>query len=668
MFLLSLLFIFKVASSQSITKVCGPGTKETTGSCVSIENNDVLRSLNWMTTPPTKSCKKINTIQGIAVCEDNLPKDCLIWSEISTYWCDDLGSLEFERYWSQRCDVVLYQFTAYFKGNTCKTPEGKSFPESPRLSIVRNNMWGAKTFNAFYKYIKVPSRNIDFLKIQQRGNFSEDFDGVQYTVLSDLFLHLPSLSNVIQQISVLTSITPESLTDSVGRESEHAWNMYGSQRFLRSYASFSTRQEPGPFQRQPRQYSDLLEKARIASDVAYYHHSFIKINQADIDVNEKALIDWKPFIAQPIHAEVPTYCKKLSSTEDSEMQAWINKEMKVRCHPTRLWVPCEFGRKYDAFVPCAQELMNNLAEDYAASKLWCDFNKDGASIVPLIKVDAGAARSFNKPKIEGKRVRLAFLLTVYADAPFVERLFNRLYSDEHYYLLHVDPSGATAEFEQTMRILAAKYTNVYISKDIPIVYGAATATILLTRAMAWFVKYTSGWDYLVPITGSDYPLLPLDRLENILATQQPPMPFVMAWTAGTSTHIFRLEKTHPQFEFDPLLKLSISTVLLERGRVLGAVPMEYRSNNFGPPLFCNNQKSFYHLDNRVNKSANTYDTQWLFPRDKIKGRGRAYPDENPPDSTPSFDGVQRVWKKSDPATTGMYTHTYLRSHINLHFS
>ena len=47
-----------------------------------------------------------------------------------------------------------------------------------------------------------------------------------------------------------------------------------------------------------------------------------------------------------------------------------------------------------------------------------------------------------------------------------------------------------------------------------------------------------------------------------------------------------------------------------------------------------------------------YDTQWLFPRDKIRGRGRAYTDEDPLGSTPSFDGVHRVWKKSDPATTG----------------
>ena len=84
-----------------------------------------------------------------------------------------------------------------------------------------------------------------------------------------------------------------------------------------------------------------------------------------------------------------------------------------------------------------------------------------------------------------------------------------------------------------------------------------------------------------------------------------------AWTPGTSTHIFRLEKTHPMFEDDELLRLSISTVTLERGKLLGAVPMEFRSNNFGPPLFCNNQKTFYHLDNRQNKSGRVHDTMWL---------------------------------------------------------
>jgi len=50
---------------------------------------------------------------------------------------------------------------------------------------------------------------------------------------------------------------------------------------------------------------------------------------------------------------------------------------------------------------------------------------------------------------------------------------------------------------------------VFLSSDVPIVYGASTATILLSKTMAWFAKHTTGWDYFVPVTGSDYPLVPL---------------------------------------------------------------------------------------------------------------------------------------------------------------
>jgi hypothetical protein len=108
------------------------------------------------------------------------------------------------------------------------------------------------------------------------------------------------------------------------------------------------------------------------------------------------------------------------------------------------------------------------------------------------------------------------------------------------------------------------------------------------------------------------------------------------------------------FEFDTTLAKSIEAVTAERGKLLGQVPMEYRSNNFGAPLFCNGQKTFYHLDNRQNKTGKRLDTQWLFPRDIFPKRGRAIAEESPNYATPSFDGEWRVWKKSDPATTAVY--------------
>jgi len=69
-------------------------------------------------------CRNITTVQGISVCEDRIDfKDCSIISSISSNHCDHFGSLEFEKYWSQRgCRVTVFQLFIYVKGNVCNTP------------------------------------------------------------------------------------------------------------------------------------------------------------------------------------------------------------------------------------------------------------------------------------------------------------------------------------------------------------------------------------------------------------------------------------------------------------------------------------------------------------------------------------------------------------------
>ena len=704
---ISLLLVFAVSGRKKAfidpadpaPGFCKPGFKkdEQSGSCVQITNRDILESLHWLAAPPRVSCKKETTVQGVAVCEDYLPADgtCTIVSTVSTIFCDFYGSLEFEKYWSSRCRVFLFHFTLGFKGNACSLGLGSTFPPGTRrigaeggsgpftgysnITVIRNDMWGARCFNCLYRTLfdvekLTGGRSIDVLKIQQREGVSEDMEGVQLSILSDMYIHMSAFAKFMRQIAFTASINSVTLQDNVGREGEMAWNFWGTRQFLSNYVSFSSRAEQGRLQ--PRQFEHLLVQAEVNPNTSFYHHSMARVDlltqehqQKNARSEQEKIKAWNP---QPPPYElvkrVPTYCKAPSEEARKIMATWIHDEINARCHPNRLWVVCDRTRTYDAFLPCPQELMDNLAEDYAASKGWCDFNHKAAELPELTKIDPRAVTAFQRPKLSiakpglgGTTVRLAFFFTIYADEAFVRRLLGKLYSPEHYYLLHVDPAGSSSEFKAAMRDMAetynSKYGNVFIASDVPIVYGASTATILLSKTMAWFARHTSGWDYLVAVTGSDYPLVPLARMEKILSWQSrksSPMPFVMAWTPGTSTHIFRLEKTHSVFETDSQLAQSIKTVLDERGKVLGAVPMEYRSTNFGPPLFCNGKKSFYHLDNRRNKSGQGWDTQWLFPRDKIPLRGRAYPDEVPTDTTPSFDGVFRVWKKSDPATTGVY--------------
>lgn len=70
--------------------------------------------------------------------------------------------------------------------------------------------------------MNIPSKctEVDVLKVQRRDGVKEDFDGVQYSVLSDLYLHLSDYPDFATQIVFTVSINTETLVDVLGRESE----------------------------------------------------------------------------------------------------------------------------------------------------------------------------------------------------------------------------------------------------------------------------------------------------------------------------------------------------------------------------------------------------------------------------------------------------------------
>lgn len=135
------------------------------------EINQVLRGIHFLAQPPHLStsaasekgglfsssvlCSKVTDVQDISACEDNIDfDDCLIWSILTSNYCDHFGSLEFERYWASRgCRVVVYHYFTYFKGNVCNTPAG-ILKGDPNITIIRGDMWGEKCFNCVYKNLK----------------------------------------------------------------------------------------------------------------------------------------------------------------------------------------------------------------------------------------------------------------------------------------------------------------------------------------------------------------------------------------------------------------------------------------------------------------------------------------------------------------------------------
>ena len=90
---------------------------------------------------------------------------------------------------------------------------------------------------------------------------------------------------------------------SVGRESEHAWNIWATQQFLGKYSVFNSRVVPGPFKDQPRQYQHILEKAKVSWEIAYYYHSFQRNTDENVlNLDQTSINKWIPYSPQMLHA------------------------------------------------------------------------------------------------------------------------------------------------------------------------------------------------------------------------------------------------------------------------------------------------------------------------------------------------------------------------------
>ncbi len=160
-------------------------------------------------------------------------------------------------------------------------------------------------------------------------------------------------------------INSETLVDSVGRESEYAWNIWASSQYLTNFEVVYSERHRG--MSPPVQFDYLLEPIHLDPQYAYYQHTFVqnswiaslkgsgkeKTKEALTTVELESIRKQKEGImesflpkqsAKRMVARAPKYCEVPSEVEDQEMQRWINKEILVRCHATRLWVNCDHDR------------------------------------------------------------------------------------------------------------------------------------------------------------------------------------------------------------------------------------------------------------------------------------------------------------------------------------
>eukprot|EP01040_Poterioochromonas_malhamensis_P015957 gene15957-17983_t len=270
------------------------------GSCISLNNLDVLKALHFLANPLPLPCNKLSTVHGTTVCEDNLPTSCRVWSVIASNDCSGFGTLDFERFYAseKRCSVVILHFQ-----NSNESCLNTTFREKyPRIELKRYDVW------------------------------DESIDQIIFTV----------------------SYTSKTLIDGGERESENAWNIWASRELLHHYGAVSRREEAGPYRLRPLQFDHLLNQAKVSTQTSYYYITYMKIiDKANQNLNEQRLNTWKPNL-KSLKGKLPTYCMVPSLKDDHSMQQWIESELKARCHPYALRKACNRARYYDGFVPCRQ--------------------------------------------------------------------------------------------------------------------------------------------------------------------------------------------------------------------------------------------------------------------------------------------------------------------------
>ena len=209
------------------------------------------------------------------------------------------------------------------------------------------------------------------------------------------------------------------------------------------------------------------------------------------------------------------------------LEAWLDATLERRCPQSyfREYSPastprcaypenatCSDGRPVEATLrslrdvagPCADEVRDQLAEEYLGWWGFCDWDK---YVVPPL---TGVADPKRGP------YDVAYFIVAYRDPAFLERQFRALYDARNLYVYHVDVRVGTDVVDR-LRALEAAHDNVRVARCGTVVYISDSASWLVYRFMAWLVAHDVKIGHAVPLDGGAYPLVGPKRMRRLLA-------------------------------------------------------------------------------------------------------------------------------------------------------
>lgn len=110
----------------------------------------------------------------------------------------------------------------------------------------------------------------------------------------------------------------------------------------------------------------------------------------------------------------------------------------------------------------------------------------------------------NGEVISARTLRVAYLLLAHKDFTQVSRLIKAIYSPNHVYVIHVD--ARNTQLRSELSEFAKQYPNVALLARSFAVYWGGIEMIYATLESAFALLDAADWDFMVNLSGQDYPI------------------------------------------------------------------------------------------------------------------------------------------------------------------
>ncbi|UPQ75691.1 beta-1,6-N-acetylglucosaminyltransferase [Chryseobacterium nepalense] len=110
-----------------------------------------------------------------------------------------------------------------------------------------------------------------------------------------------------------------------------------------------------------------------------------------------------------------------------------------------------------------------------------------------------------------RQVRIAYFIMVHHKADVFRTMFEKIYTRDQFYLIHIDRK-AKAELTEEIQVYLMQYPNAFVLESMNIMPEGFSMIQAELNAMEYLLNVSKEWDYFINLSGEDHPL----KSQNII--------------------------------------------------------------------------------------------------------------------------------------------------------